>query len=292
MRTLNIVVYAVALVLAVAAYLKGENRHILGITEAIKTLLPVLPTLVGAYLIAGYVRVLLPESVIREWLGEESGLKGVLVGYLAGTLTSRLAAERLLQPFRVRRHRLRRWGLRHRGGVVRPQLSVMERRGQGEDDLAVLDRGDPPRGERPAVTHPVHDVDERHRRVTGADEVGVQRVHRPVGRHGPARGDQRLRRRPGRRRPAASRSRAAAAEDVQLDLLQVEQVQQLAQGVGHSLLASVLMRGIRLVSSGRRARRRRAQRQYRGTVPVQLAGPETGDAGKPCLGGRPCSAMD
>ena len=87
MRTLNIVVYAVALALAVAAYLKGENRHILGITEAIKTLLPVLPTLVGAYLIAGYVRVLLPESVIREWLGEESGLKGVLVGYLAGTLT-------------------------------------------------------------------------------------------------------------------------------------------------------------------------------------------------------------
>ena len=80
MRTLNIVVYAVALVLAVAAYLKGENRHILGITEAIKTLLPVLPTLVGAFLIAGYVRVLLPESVIREWLGEESGLKGVLVG--------------------------------------------------------------------------------------------------------------------------------------------------------------------------------------------------------------------
>jgi hypothetical protein len=76
MRTLNIVVYAVALVLAVAAYLRGENRHILGITEAIKTLLPVLPTLIGAYLIAGYVRVLLPESVIREWLGEESGFKG------------------------------------------------------------------------------------------------------------------------------------------------------------------------------------------------------------------------
>ena len=87
MRTLNIVVYAVALVLAVAAFLRGENRHILGITEAIKTLLAVLPTLIGAYLIAGYVRVLLPEHGVREWLGEESGLKGVLVGYLAGTLT-------------------------------------------------------------------------------------------------------------------------------------------------------------------------------------------------------------
>jgi uncharacterized membrane protein YraQ (UPF0718 family) len=38
-------------------------------------------------LIAGYVRVLVPEDVVGEWLGEESGLKGVLVGYLAGTLT-------------------------------------------------------------------------------------------------------------------------------------------------------------------------------------------------------------
>jgi uncharacterized membrane protein YraQ (UPF0718 family) len=85
MRTLNVVVYAIALVLAVAAYLRGENRHILGITEAIKTLLAVLPTLIGA--LAGYVRILLPEHGVREWLGEESGLKGVLVGYLAGTLT-------------------------------------------------------------------------------------------------------------------------------------------------------------------------------------------------------------
>ncbi len=87
MRTLNIAVYAVVLVLAVAAYLEGEQRHILGITEASKTLLLVLPTLIGAFLIAGYVRVLAPEYLVRQWLGEESGLKGVLIGYLAGTLT-------------------------------------------------------------------------------------------------------------------------------------------------------------------------------------------------------------
>ena len=87
MTALNVVVYTVVLVLAAAAYLKGGERHILGVTEAIKTLLLVLPTLIGAFLIAGYVRVLVPEDVVREWLGKESGLKGVLVGYLAGTLT-------------------------------------------------------------------------------------------------------------------------------------------------------------------------------------------------------------
>ena len=87
MTALNVVVYAVALVLAVAAYLKGGERHILGVIEAIKTIWLVLPTLIGAFLIAGYIRVLMPEDVVREWLGEESGLKGVLIGYLAGTLT-------------------------------------------------------------------------------------------------------------------------------------------------------------------------------------------------------------
>jgi hypothetical protein len=46
MTALNVVVYAVALVLGVAAYLKGGERHILGVTEAIKTLLLVLPTLI------------------------------------------------------------------------------------------------------------------------------------------------------------------------------------------------------------------------------------------------------
>ena len=75
MRALNVVVYTIALVLGAAAYLKGGQRHILGVTEAIKTLLLVLPTLIGAFLIAGYVRVLVPEDVVREWLGEESGLK-------------------------------------------------------------------------------------------------------------------------------------------------------------------------------------------------------------------------
>jgi uncharacterized membrane protein YraQ (UPF0718 family) len=87
MRTLNIIVYAIVFVLAVVAYLKGEQRHILGITEASKTLLNVVPTLIGAFLIAGYVRVLLPENVVREWLGDESGIRGIVVGYAAGILT-------------------------------------------------------------------------------------------------------------------------------------------------------------------------------------------------------------
>jgi len=87
MRTLTIVIYALALGLAVVAYFKGDQRHILGITEAGKTLWQVLPTLIGAFLVAAYVRVLIPEDTVRQWLGQESGSRGILIGYLAGTLT-------------------------------------------------------------------------------------------------------------------------------------------------------------------------------------------------------------
>jgi len=87
MKPINVIVYVVVLILGLAAYFKGGQRHFLGVTEASKILLPVLPTLIGALLIAGYIRVLVPEDAVQQWLGEESGFKGLLVGYLAGTLT-------------------------------------------------------------------------------------------------------------------------------------------------------------------------------------------------------------
>jgi uncharacterized membrane protein YraQ (UPF0718 family) len=86
-KTLNIIVYVTAAALAIAAYSQGGNRHVLGVTTGMRMLLVSLPTLLGALLIAGYIKVLVPESFIRAWLGQESGYKGILAGYLAGTVT-------------------------------------------------------------------------------------------------------------------------------------------------------------------------------------------------------------
>lgn len=44
MRLINIGVFTLVLILAVAAYLKGANRHILGITEGMKTLASIIAT--------------------------------------------------------------------------------------------------------------------------------------------------------------------------------------------------------------------------------------------------------
>src|SRR5690606_18612112 len=85
----------------------------------------------------------------------------------------------------------------------------------------------------PAVADPFDVVDDRPGRVAGADEVGVQRVDVLAGRHGAPGGDEGL----GGDLPAEDALdpllRAAAAEHVLLDLLQVEQVEHFLQGLVH-----------------------------------------------------------
>lgn len=87
MKVLTVVLFGLALALAVTAYFQGGNRHVSGAMESGRMLLSVLPTMLCAFLVAGYMRVLLPASVVQGWLGEESGFKGVLVGYAAGLAT-------------------------------------------------------------------------------------------------------------------------------------------------------------------------------------------------------------
>ncbi|HVR83035.1 MAG TPA: permease, partial [Planctomycetota bacterium] len=45
-----------------------------------------LPMAIG-FLLAGFAALLIPQKVVAGWLGEETGLRGILVASLAGTLT-------------------------------------------------------------------------------------------------------------------------------------------------------------------------------------------------------------
>ncbi|NIO08815.1 MAG: hypothetical protein GTO40_12685 [Deltaproteobacteria bacterium] len=87
MKVMNAVLISLVIILAVCAYFQGDGRHISGLSKGMKMLFAIVPAFVCASLIAGYLQVLLPESVIQGWLGDESGLKGIAVGYLAGFST-------------------------------------------------------------------------------------------------------------------------------------------------------------------------------------------------------------
>ena len=87
MNTATVVMIAIALVLLLLAYLQGDDLHILGLKKGGNMLVQVFPLLIAAFVIAGLVQVLVPKELIARWLGPESGLKGILLGALAGGLT-------------------------------------------------------------------------------------------------------------------------------------------------------------------------------------------------------------
>lgn len=83
----TIIMAVLAVVLLVVGYSQGEGQHILGLRSGIKMIVEILPLLLFAFIVAGMVQVLLPQEMLSRWIGEESGLKGIFIGTLAGGLT-------------------------------------------------------------------------------------------------------------------------------------------------------------------------------------------------------------
>lgn len=79
-----IVLALMAIILLFAAYRQGKHRE--SLKEAKKMFLAVLPLLLCAFVIVGFMNVLIPEKALLAWLGDESGWKGLIVGPVIGAL--------------------------------------------------------------------------------------------------------------------------------------------------------------------------------------------------------------
>jgi uncharacterized protein len=77
----------IALIFVFAGYLSGEGKHLTGLKSAAKMTVEIMPLLIFAFIIAGMVQVMIPKDFIAKWVGVESGLKGILIGTVAGGLT-------------------------------------------------------------------------------------------------------------------------------------------------------------------------------------------------------------
>ena len=83
----TIVMAALALLLVLVGYVRGQGEHIHGLRAAAVMTLQVLPLLLFAFVAAGMVQHLLPSELVSRWVGAESGLRGIVIGTLAGALT-------------------------------------------------------------------------------------------------------------------------------------------------------------------------------------------------------------
>lgn len=82
------VIFAImATVLLSIGYFRGEGQHITGLKAGFTILIQILPLLFLAFIVAGMVQVLIPREIIGQWVGAESGWKGIFIGTAAGGLT-------------------------------------------------------------------------------------------------------------------------------------------------------------------------------------------------------------
>src|SRR5262249_53571809 len=122
--------------------------------------------------------------------------------------------------------------LRHFELVLEARLPDLKRRLQVEDRPPVLDRDHPPRGEARAVADPVDVVQDRHLGIARPQEVGVERVRDPPLDRAPCR-HPRLPDHLPAEPPLPALPRAPSAEEVHLDLLQIEQADQVLKYALH-----------------------------------------------------------
>ncbi len=81
----TVIMGILAVVLLLVAYYKGV--HMTGLNQAMRMTMQILPLLIFAFIVAGMAQALLPHETISRWIGEESGMKGVLIGTVAGAMT-------------------------------------------------------------------------------------------------------------------------------------------------------------------------------------------------------------
>ncbi|MFH1460170.1 MAG: permease [Candidatus Omnitrophota bacterium] len=78
----TIIMGFIAGALGIIAYQKGQ--HINGLEAAFNMTREIILLLIFAFIIAGMVQVILPKEFLSKWVGAESGIKGILIGTIAG----------------------------------------------------------------------------------------------------------------------------------------------------------------------------------------------------------------
>ena len=83
----TVVMAVVAMALVFLGYSRGQGEHVSGLKSAVTMTASIMPMLIAAFVIAGMIQVLLPREVVSRWVGAESGIRGILIGTVAGGFT-------------------------------------------------------------------------------------------------------------------------------------------------------------------------------------------------------------
>jgi uncharacterized membrane protein YraQ (UPF0718 family) len=83
----TIMMGSIALVLLYIGHRNGRGQEVEGLKYAVSMLVDVLPLLMLVFIVAGMAHTLMPQEQVSRLVGNESGLRGILIGAVAGGLT-------------------------------------------------------------------------------------------------------------------------------------------------------------------------------------------------------------
>lgn len=86
MMTQSTIILSVVAIILVFINSKKTGKQVEGLKSGIKQMLKTLPLILGAFILAGMIEVLIPEKFIQEWLSKEAGLKGIIIGTFGGMI--------------------------------------------------------------------------------------------------------------------------------------------------------------------------------------------------------------
>ena len=83
----TVIMGVLAIILVSVGYYKGGGEHVLGLKSAMNMTVQILPLVIFAFIVAGMVQVLIPHEFLSKWIGKGSGIRGILISTVAGSLT-------------------------------------------------------------------------------------------------------------------------------------------------------------------------------------------------------------
>lgn len=82
----TILMLVLAVIFGMIAFLKSKTIFLSGINSGFKLFLEILPMLFFALILAGLIQALVPKEALNRWIGRSSGLKGIFIGCLFGSI--------------------------------------------------------------------------------------------------------------------------------------------------------------------------------------------------------------
>jgi len=88
MLVATVIMGLLAIILVSVGYYKGGGEHVLGLKSAMNMTIQILPLVIFAFIVASMVQVLIPHEFLSKWIGKGSGIRGILIGTVAGSLVT------------------------------------------------------------------------------------------------------------------------------------------------------------------------------------------------------------